>query len=1609
MLLSGSSFKKQLIPDTFPLVPLAFLGALFSAAMQIILAFYLWTRLPPTYPAVNGNNATRQTYPGTGSGGPGAGRSFYDSPLGFARVALPAYEYPNYKFANDVCRTVPIVQLVTIGLFLFSVLNNVPGILKNIAIIWFSDRFVSVDEEGVTKLHYWRESRYMRESADHFVQFLHDEFSDMLKNEKIVKEVEAVREAINEVVDKSTPRTDTHLERLRVTSAVATDEMIPENQAEIVLKAFICEMYLSGCIIQDIKAQKSIKDKLLVQELEELCNKRRAELLMTKPPSTVGSSNASSDHDAHSQTKLNMKKNVDLEVEKFKAEQERRMEHYISSQVKEFKAYSNAARRRWILPKCYTHILPKESSWIPSVFTPCIHFCTSSFASCNSAQAQIPKSFFEVCETRSFLAEALRLIDRGNNTKKVGFVKDLAVEKEPLLFKILRDNSVAWPPPIDIKLSPRPILFCDQARLNLVRIDYLKPNKWTRPSAYKWLKEKDRDEHKTEKQHFKTALRILKEEMRKIEEEKVISMEIEEKKTFSTKTAKSEDDQAGVLKEKKRLREKFDRLIEEYTAKENALKKAISSLVSEEDVKAEKRKLLCSCNRIYKCLTCTSCWPRRPAEDPELVVAMRKSLGRDFADVLAAISFSRHCPSRMGWFRLLAFVFGVLPEVLSLLVMAVAGVQYILWSGFKVDSDTQGMEEIILATLAINFIYEIDDTLYDHVLPELYKEAHERDAFEITGLWTSSETVAILEKCWGSTSSSWWSWGCPIPLTAIESELQEEDCLKDLAKCEPMAWESESGNQVARGYFLRTAGKDEQNGKENENEGGNENAEIGERKSTCTALLVFTQEKEKRPLSTGDNEKKPPLSAEEYKMLDDLEWRARPEQNLTPDQEKQLAQLEVRAKAQLSEKEQQELKKLEIEHLSIDEQQQLKELENLEQELLKQLGLAIEIEKIDHQAQLEMLEVLAFKLLDSDDQTRLEELQDWESAAVNLTLEEFKRRKELRKNIEDLRKKITEDGESTLKEVREQNLTGADNSHLQQLLDYEKELEKLETSTDESRREMELAELKKLKEQAKAKLETSLQKKLDSLQHLRRVGPPLSAVDQNELDILRQRAWTERNLNINEQQKLRNLEVQEKLASILLTAEEHKQLAEVQQKANAGQPLTDDEQKQLYKFNVLVCRQQIKVLKKLGVSKLDENLKNPLVQLQQRFKLGPTLTDSELKQLKKLRELATFGKILNDKERARLKELQERAKVQPVLSPREHMDLLNLQMQDDQVESGVANGAAGENDSKAKLEILRQRAKFGRNLTARDQKDLEDLKEMKAKGIELTSEQETMLDKLVWFDKNEERCIRNCTKGRHLAEKAKYARWCGEFNKTILNPNDFIETIRKPKGVSGQHSLHSKWGKAPFVRAMRMSVTDQWNDIYMAHAYPFLYARKVHYAFSNHWWECFLILYGKLGLHLVVLMALTLIIVGGYRALANCDRFAPDGSVLGIFAKQVLQHACSRESYPPASISPLLLSPFPYFQSFFCTRRIGPTRYLSLPCPLLSSPFLPPSPCLPQTLRHSHSSCPFTPSRSFAGLAQHVPSQCRGFCRLVRGPGGGYGGGLHGSVMRRQRLRAWPG
>ena len=51
---------------------------------------------------------------------------------------------------------------------------------------------------------------------------------------------------------------------------------------------------------------------------------------------------------------------------------------------------------------------------------------------------------------------------------------------------------------------------------------------------------------------------------------------------------------------------------------------------------------------------------------------------------------------------LFALVFGVLAEVMATMMILICGVQYILWSGSKIGSDTNGIEEIVLATVTKN-------------------------------------------------------------------------------------------------------------------------------------------------------------------------------------------------------------------------------------------------------------------------------------------------------------------------------------------------------------------------------------------------------------------------------------------------------------------------------------------------------------------------------------------------------------------------------------------------------------------------------------------------------------------------------------------------------------------------------------------------------------------------------------------------------------------------------------------------------------------------------------------------------------------------------------------
>ncbi len=694
-----------------------------------------------------------------------------------------------------------MVQLVAIGLFLFSILNNIPGVIKNFYIVWKSDRFISVDEEGVTKLHYWRETKRSRKSANDFLNFLHDMFAEELFGKKKALLVLAQKGIpFKKKENQSELWSNSDLEEFRVKpwildndNMTAKDVLEPYSEPnvrgreweDVELMTFLCEMYLSGSVIHDIKSQK--KNALFFE------NKKKG--------SELGS------NDKHIGERGVLETNTSNEVlEHSNNQQIKKMLERLS---KEYTAYSGAARRRWMLKKCFTKIMPNEKRFAGTIF------CPRAEASHND----LPRSFFEVCETRSFIAEALRLMDRGNNTKKVAFSRDFAY-KEELLYTILRDNCPAWPPPIDLKLWPQQIQFCDQVRLNLVRMDYLKPNKWSRPAAHEWLSKQNSLDTEVEKMHLKQALWAI----------------IEERKKLKSEQMKHEH-----------LKDGFQKLDEEYHAKELSLKKTLRFLMSEEKIneieEGQNEWFSTYLLKLFRWFAAKCCLfqrysssPARLRKNEDLLNALFKRLGRDFGDVLNAVKVSHYCSSRMAWFRFFAFVFGVLPELASLLFMSVAGVQYILWSGFKVDSDTKGMEEIILATLAINFIYEIDDAVYDHVLPELYKEAHERDRFDITGYWISSETSAILKNCAGN-EPSWWSWCCKSDVHSMGEKVSKdsEDSMRRMLKCQPIVFESESESPLASVLFC---GMDAHSSK-NEGDEQPQSFAQSQQLAVCNADIVF--------------------------------------------------------------------------------------------------------------------------------------------------------------------------------------------------------------------------------------------------------------------------------------------------------------------------------------------------------------------------------------------------------------------------------------------------------------------------------------------------------------------------------------------------------------------------------------------------------------------------------------------------------------------------------------------------------------------------------------------------------------------------------------------------
>ena len=149
---------------------------------------------------------------------------------------------------------------------------------------------------------------------------------------------------------------------------------------------------------------------------------------------------------------------------------------------------------------------------------------------------------------------------------------------------------------------------------------------------------------------------------------------------------------------------------------------------------------------------------------------------------------------------IVALVFGVLAEAAAMVMILICGIEYMLWSGSKVWSESNGMEEIILASLAIVFINEIDDAIYDHALPELYKTAHERDRFNVDHWVSSSERAQMEHDDQGPLFSrwcSWWPFGlfefCPGGLDSVVYRCSLGFCRLNSRKRRPRRSGSQSG------------------------------------------------------------------------------------------------------------------------------------------------------------------------------------------------------------------------------------------------------------------------------------------------------------------------------------------------------------------------------------------------------------------------------------------------------------------------------------------------------------------------------------------------------------------------------------------------------------------------------------------------------------------------------------------------------------------------------------------------------------------------------------------------------------------------------------------------
>ena len=93
--------------------------------------------------------------------------------------------------------------MICVGLFLFYVFNNLPGVIKNTLIIFASDRFVSKDTDDITKLHYWRDSDFTRETkaSESFLLEFVSQFAHKRNNDDASR-FDTVNDAVNNLLNE---------------------------------------------------------------------------------------------------------------------------------------------------------------------------------------------------------------------------------------------------------------------------------------------------------------------------------------------------------------------------------------------------------------------------------------------------------------------------------------------------------------------------------------------------------------------------------------------------------------------------------------------------------------------------------------------------------------------------------------------------------------------------------------------------------------------------------------------------------------------------------------------------------------------------------------------------------------------------------------------------------------------------------------------------------------------------------------------------------------------------------------------------------------------------------------------------------------------------------------------------------------------------------------------------------------------------------------------------------------------------------------------------------------------------------------------------------------